>query len=63
MNLLEESYRKIDPEGEVNFAFDDAEVKESLSRINLQHQQRQQQIEMANGISFNKKKGINFLEA
>lgn len=63
MSLLEESYRKIDPEGEVNLAFDDVEIKESLSRINLEHQQQQQkQLDLSNGITFGKKK-LNFLEA
>jgi hypothetical protein len=63
MSLIEETYRKIDPEGEVNLAFDDVEVMESLNRINMERQQRQQQMELANGISFNKKKGKNFLDA
>lgn len=63
MSLIEETYRKIDPEGEVNQAFDDNEVVESLNRINIERQQRQQQIELANGISFNKKKGMKFLDA
>lgn len=63
MSLLEETYRKIDPEGEVNMSFDDVELEESLSRINTEYQQKQQQIEMANALSFNKKKGISFLEA
>lgn len=62
MSLIEETYRKIDPEGEINMAFDDVEVVESLNRINMERQQRQQQIEMENRISFNKK-GKNFLEA
>ena len=58
MSLLEESYRKIDLEGEVNMAFDDFEVKESLSQINLERERKQRQMEMANGISFNNKKNI-----
>jgi hypothetical protein len=63
MSLLEETYRKFDPEGEVNLAFDDAEVKESLSQISMAHQQQQQQFGLANGVTFGKKKGLNFLEA
>lgn len=64
MSLLEETYRQFDPEGEVNLAFDDAEVvKESLSRISMAHQQQQQQLGLANGVTFGKKKGLNFLEA
>lgn len=32
MSLLEETYRQIDPEGEVNLAFDDADIKESFKK-------------------------------
>lgn len=63
MSLLEESYRKFDPEGEVNLAFDDVDVKESLSRINMEQKQRQQQLGMVNDVTFGKKKGLSFLEA
>ena len=63
MSLLEETYRKVDPEGEVNLAFDDADVKESLSRINMEHKQRQQQqLGTVNDVTFGKKKGLSFLE-
>jgi hypothetical protein len=51
MSLLGETYRKFDPEGEVNLAFNDDEVKETI---------KQQQLNRANANPFTKK---NILDA
>jgi hypothetical protein len=54
MNAFEETYKKIDPEGEVNMAFDDAEFKESLNQIDMS---------LVDEVPSTKKSGKNALEA
>jgi hypothetical protein len=60
MSLLEEKYKKIDPEGEVNMAFDDREVRNTLSARNINST-----ININDGISTQntKKNGIGILDA
>jgi hypothetical protein len=57
MSLLEETYKPIDPEGEINLAFDDLEVREAINSRNQKN--------ASNGISSNgtKKNGIDILDA